>query len=94
MQIRTLEELVEEYDQQLAMSVVDQDIYVNWKRSPVTERLMAECSRAVIEAIVDDQDLLLEDVETVAMRAAYVKGLRHAFEMVVDWRPSEIDDRE
>ena len=91
MQIKTLEEIIDDYDRTLADMVIDRDQYKTWKHNLVTEKFMAECSRAAIEAIVDDNDSLLENIETVALRAAYIKGMRHAFEMVVEWQPLELE---
>lgn len=91
MQVKTLEQIIEDCDLELAKSIIDRDQFINWKRNDVTIRLLSECARATLEAFVDDKDSLLESVDTVALRAAYIKGLLYAFDLVIEWRPSEIE---
>lgn len=88
---KSLEDVVDDYEKKLKEQIVQPDEFEAWKRNIVTQRLQNEIGYAMVDAMINDQ-VALENCESVALHTAYKNGMFHAFQLMLDWSPQEIND--
>ena len=92
MSLQILEDIVNEYDARVEQTPIDRDTFLSWQRHSCTQRLRQECIRAALETMLDNEGDPLDDVELIALKQNYVRGMREAFSLVSNWKPEEIAD--
>ncbi len=86
--MQTLNDILNDYNRKIREEIIHKDVFINWQRSIVTQRLFNECSSVIFDLVLDD--FPIENMEEVAMKAVYKKGMKDAFEMIIEWKPEEL----
>lgn len=89
--MQTISQQLEELEDKLKLYDVNDDEHQNWLEHKVTKRFLLEAQYAMMWAIdKDDHEGPPTDVGEIALRASYIKGMKEAFDMILEWQPENL----
>ena len=86
--MQTLEQQLKDIEIKIKKIEVLDDDHAMWLQHKVTKRFLLETQYAMMLTLNEElHEGPGKDVGEVAMRSTYIKAMKEAFEMVIDWRP-------
>jgi hypothetical protein len=93
--MQTIIKQLNHIDNDIQRLAVNDDELAGWRRHRVTKRLMLELEYAMLLALLPRYDGPLEKIDEAALELSYKKALAEAFDMIIEWKPSDLlEDQE